>query len=60
MQPLVQEISSAIFYLPCFGNGFLLCLFPGISMLEFYFFALPPFSGAGSVFHQPPSAVHVL
>jgi hypothetical protein len=51
---LVQEISSAIHYLPFFGGGFLLCLFTGISMLEVYFFAPPPFCGAGSVFHQPP------
>jgi hypothetical protein len=29
-------------------------LFTGISALGVYFFALLPFSGAGSVFHQPP------
>jgi hypothetical protein len=30
MQSLVQEIISIIHYLPCFGGGFLLCLFTGI------------------------------
>jgi hypothetical protein len=51
---LVQEMIPVIHYLPCFGGGFLLCLFIGVSALGAYFFALPPFSGAGSVFHQPP------
>jgi hypothetical protein len=31
-----------------------LCLFTGISVLGVYFFAPLPFSGAVSVFHQPP------
>jgi hypothetical protein len=51
--PLVQEISSAIHYLPCFGDGFSLCLFTESSLLGVYFFAPPSFSGAGSVFHPP-------
>jgi hypothetical protein len=51
--PLFQDISSEIHYLPCFGSDFLLCLFTEISMLGFYFFVPPPFSGVGSVFHQP-------
>jgi hypothetical protein len=46
------QISSAIQYLPCFGGCFLLCLFTRVSALGFYFFALPPFSGVGSVFYQ--------
>jgi hypothetical protein len=50
----VQKVSSAIQYLPCFGSGLLLFLFTGISVLEVYFFAPPPFSRAGSVFHPPP------
>jgi hypothetical protein len=37
-----------------FGGGFSPCLFTGISTLGVYFFALPPFSGAGSVFCQAP------
>jgi hypothetical protein len=40
--------------LPCFGSGFSLCLFTGVSTLEGYFFAPPPFCGAGSVYCQPP------
>jgi hypothetical protein len=52
--PLVQEIISVIHYLPCFGGGLSLCLFTGISALLVYFFALPPFSGAGCV---PPTPV---
>jgi hypothetical protein len=52
--PLVQEISSVVHYLPCFGSGFSLCLFTGVYALGAYFSALPPFSGPGSVFHQPP------
>jgi hypothetical protein len=31
-----------------------LCFFTEISMLGIYFFALPPFFGAGSVSHQSP------
>jgi hypothetical protein len=58
--PLVQEISSAVHDLPCFGGGFSLCLFTGISTLGIYFFAPPPFSGAGTAFHQPLPAVSVL
>jgi hypothetical protein len=53
--PLVQEIISVTYYLSCFGGGLLLCLFTGISKLGVYFFAPPPFSGAGSVFHLLPS-----
>jgi hypothetical protein len=52
--PLVQEISSTIHYLSCFGGGLSLCLFTGISTLGVYFFALSPFPGEGSVFHLPP------
>jgi hypothetical protein len=52
--PLVQEIISVTYYLSCFGGGLLLCLFTGISKLGVYFFAPPPFSGAGSVFHLLP------
>jgi hypothetical protein len=52
--PQVQEISSVVHYLPCFGDGFSLCSFTRISALGVYFFASPPFSGPGSVFHQPP------
>jgi hypothetical protein len=59
MQPLVQAISFAIHYLPCFGGGFLLCLFTELSTLGVYFFALPPFSGAGCV-PSGASTVHVL
>jgi hypothetical protein len=44
---LVQEISSVIHYLPCFGGGLSLCLFTGISMLGVYFFAPLSFSGEG-------------
>jgi hypothetical protein len=51
--PLVQKISSAIHYLPCFGSGLLLCFCIGVSALGVYFFALPPFSGTGSVFQLP-------
>jgi hypothetical protein len=40
--------------LPCFGGGFSLWLFTGISALGVYFFALLLFSGVGSVFHQLP------
>jgi hypothetical protein len=49
MFPLIQEINSAIDYLPCYGGGLSLCLFTGVSMLGLgvYFFAPPPFSGAG-------------
>jgi hypothetical protein len=38
--------------LSCFGGGFSLCLFTGISVLGAYFFAPPPLSQSGSVFHQ--------
>jgi hypothetical protein len=38
--PLVQEISSAIHYLSCFGGGLLLRFFIGFSALGVYFFAL--------------------
>jgi hypothetical protein len=31
--PLVEEISSAIHYLPCFEDGLLLCLFTESSVL---------------------------
>jgi hypothetical protein len=57
--PLVQEISSATHYLPCFGGGLSPYLFTESPVLEFYFFALPPFSGSGCI---PPtlSMVHVL
>jgi hypothetical protein len=46
---VVQEISSAIHNLPCFGSGLLLYLFTGSSALGVYFFAPPPFSGTGCV-----------
>jgi hypothetical protein len=52
--PQVQEMSSVVHELPCFGDGFSLCLFPGVSAQGVYFFAPSPFSGVGSVFHQPP------
>jgi hypothetical protein len=52
--PQVQEISSVVHLLSCFGGGFSVCLFIEISGLGSYFFAPPPFSGAGSVFHQHP------
>jgi hypothetical protein len=42
------------YYLPCFGSGLSLCLFTESSVLEVYFFSLPTFSRAGSVFHPPP------
>jgi hypothetical protein len=48
--PLVQQISSVIYYMPCFGGGLLLCLFTASSALS----ALPLFSGTGSVCHLPP------
>jgi hypothetical protein len=41
--PQVWEISSVVHFLSCFGGGFLLCLFTGISMLGTYFFAPSPF-----------------
>jgi hypothetical protein len=50
----VQEISSAIRYLPCLGGGLSLCLFTGISTVGVYFFAPPTFSGAGCVLPPPP------
>jgi hypothetical protein len=58
--PQVQEISSAVHYLPWFGGGFSPCLFTGISILGVCYFAPLPFSGAGSVFHQPPLCLWVL
>jgi hypothetical protein len=60
--PQFQEIISIDHYFPCFGGGFLVCLFTGISRLGTYFFAPPPFSVAGSVFCQilPTPIVSVL
>jgi hypothetical protein len=55
---VVQEISSAIHYLPCFGGGLLLCSFTGISTLGVYFFAR--LLSLGQVVFQLPTPLSML
>jgi hypothetical protein len=58
--PQVKEISSVVHYLSCFGGGFSLCLFTGISALGAYFFALPPFFWGRFSVPSAPSADSML